>query len=64
MQYFNYSQAPGKEFVGVAPPHGGPCPTYRANGVQFYLLSLSLSCLGLYFRPQFAVHIFEIFPQV
>uniref|UniRef100_A0A2P2HXE9 7-dehydrocholesterol reductase n=1 Tax=Hirondellea gigas TaxID=1518452 RepID=A0A2P2HXE9_9CRUS len=55
---------PGKVFVGPHPPHGGAAPTYRANGFQFFVVSLLLCILGLFLQPTFALQVYTIFPEI
>lgn len=54
---------PGPVFTGPPPQHGA-APTYRANGFQFWAVSLSLCLAGLLWRPHFASYVFSSMPEI
>ncbi|KAA0188936.1 hypothetical protein HAZT_HAZT007002 [Hyalella azteca] len=56
-------RVPSREFRGPMPQHG-PAPRYRANGVQFYCVSVILAIVGLIYNQEFASRTFYIFPEI
>ncbi|XP_047470929.1 7-dehydrocholesterol reductase-like [Penaeus chinensis] len=54
---------PGKEFLGPT-TQLGYTPRYKANGFQFFLLSLTVFLALLFYRPVTAVELAENMPQI
>ncbi|XP_068207088.1 uncharacterized protein [Palaemon carinicauda] len=54
---------PGKEFLGPTTSYGYT-PRYKANGLQFFFVSLAAFLLLLYIRPETAVELVDYFPQI
>ncbi|XP_066951354.1 uncharacterized protein [Macrobrachium rosenbergii] len=53
---------PGKEFLGPTTSYGYT-PRYKANGLQFFTVSLITFLLLLYIRPETALELVDHFPQ-